>query len=221
VRPRPPADSGALAEAFEGLVFVGVVLEDGVEVDAAEQVLDAGAQLQHLERAAVAAEFGVDAHQLADAGAIEMRHLGQVQQDVALALGKEVVQQIVERAGLVRGNLPGNVHHGHIAIAARYGAEAHERLPGRGVSLPGQYAIPPPDCKREAKRATGPRDEKDTFYVRRILSTSKEGGFDDASIPTMKFSKNPRLPRRPPTDSCSENPAMVAICCPATRILTL
>ena len=60
-----------------------------------------------------------------------------------------------------------------------------------------------------------------SLYALLIFSISKNGGFVEESIFTMKLSKNPRRPSKPATEILSEKPAIVSTCAEPISIFTL
>src|SRR5579864_4568509 len=73
-------------ERLDGGGFVVVNIEDGVELGGFEQKQDVAGWLQELGVAALIAGAGQGANELADAGAVNVRDAGKVEDDLLLAL---------------------------------------------------------------------------------------------------------------------------------------
>ena len=73
-----------ISEALDGLVFVVVPLERGETLGDREKMLDPGSQVRQLELPVVFLDGLHASYQLAKTGAVNVGHLGQVDQDLWL-----------------------------------------------------------------------------------------------------------------------------------------
>src|SRR5581483_12434890 len=62
-----------------------------------QQIRDAPGQVEQLQAAALPAHGGIGADDLPEPGAIEVRHVGQVQHDLAVALVDQAVDLVLEQ----------------------------------------------------------------------------------------------------------------------------
>src|SRR5271170_5299656 len=79
-----------LGEGRDGGCFVVLDVEDRVELGDLEQVVDLLGEVQELQLAALVADGGIGADQLADARAVDVVDVAEVQQDKLGALGEQV-----------------------------------------------------------------------------------------------------------------------------------
>ena len=85
-----------LGEASDGVVLIGADVEDGVEAGELEKILDALREIQELDFALGAADGGEAAYELADAGAVYVIHVVEVEDNLALAAADQVVEGAAE-----------------------------------------------------------------------------------------------------------------------------
>ena len=84
-------------ERGDGGGFVVLDVEDGVELGDLEKVVDLLGEIEQLELAAAFLTRGEGADQLADAGAVDVADVSEVQQNVLGALGQRVANGIANR----------------------------------------------------------------------------------------------------------------------------
>src|SRR6185312_12345712 len=77
-------------EGLDGAGFVVLYVEDGVELGDLEQVVNLFGEVQELQFAALVTRGGVGADELADARAVNVVDVTEIEQDVLLAFGQQV-----------------------------------------------------------------------------------------------------------------------------------
>src|SRR5688572_17685198 len=107
-RGRAAKASDVRVEAANGVGLGVVGLEDGEQLRNGQQIGDSLRQAQQLEAATLTADRGVGAHDLAQAGAVDIRHFGEIEDELLAALKHHAVDLVLQ--DLV--TLP----HGHLAL---------------------------------------------------------------------------------------------------------
>src|SRR4051812_47444905 len=85
-----------LGERPDRRSFVVFHVEDGVELGDLQQVVHFLRQVKQLQFAALIADGGERAHQLADARAVDVRDFAQVEQDLLIALRDQIADRIAQ-----------------------------------------------------------------------------------------------------------------------------
>src|ERR1039457_4364188 len=115
-----------LREAADGRGFVVVHLKDGVKLRDLQQVFDALAQTEQLQLPPMVGDRGKAGNELADAGAVDIRHLAQVQQHFLMAGGGQVADGVAKSARALTESDPSTrVHYGHVAYLTGRSFNAH------------------------------------------------------------------------------------------------
>src|SRR6185312_5460294 len=83
-------DRWLAGEGLDGAGFVVLYVEDGVELGDLEQVVNLFGEVQELQFAALVTRGGVGTDELADARAVNVVDVTEIEQDVLLALGQQV-----------------------------------------------------------------------------------------------------------------------------------
>src|ERR1035438_1498077 len=94
--PRPAATPG-LFEGTDGGSFVVPDIEDGVELGDLEEVVDLLGEVEQLEFAAGVPDRGKSTDQFADAGAIDVVNVSEVQQNFFRSLSEHIVDGVAQR----------------------------------------------------------------------------------------------------------------------------
>src|SRR5450755_1692536 len=81
-------------ERFDSFSFVFLDVEHGIELGDLQKIVDVLAQIHQLKLAALVAYGGVAAHQLPDAGAIDVAHVGQIQQYAFVVFAHQIAHQV-------------------------------------------------------------------------------------------------------------------------------
>ena len=103
-------------EAANGVRLVVVGLEHRQQLGDRQQVGDALGQAEQLEAAALAADRGEGADDLAQARAVDVRHIGEVQDELLVALQHQAVDLVLEELRHPpEGHLPLQVQDGDVA----------------------------------------------------------------------------------------------------------
>ena len=90
--------------------------EHGQQLGDRQQIGDALGQVEQFHAAALTADGGVGADDLAESGAIDVRHIGQIQHDLLVALVDEAVDLVFEQlVALAKRDLALQVEHYHVA----------------------------------------------------------------------------------------------------------
>jgi|SRR5271157_1881946 len=114
---------------LEGLYcssFVVLDLEDGVELGDLQQVVNVLAEVHQLEMPALVAQRGVAAHELADAGAVDVADGREIQQDVDVVLACQLANDVAQDAGaFAQSQFADNVHDDDAIYQARAGLKIH------------------------------------------------------------------------------------------------
>ena len=88
-----------LVEAADGGGIVVKHLKDGVELGDLQQVLDALGEVEQFEGAALVSDGGETGDELTDAGAIDVVHFGEVQENLLVAAGGKFADLLAEGGG--------------------------------------------------------------------------------------------------------------------------
>jgi len=113
-----------VVEGFDGGEFVLFDVEDGVELGDVENVADFLGEAGEFEFAAGVADGGEAADELADAGAVDVGDVGEIEDDFFLALADEIADGIAKCAGgIAEDDLSGDVDDGDVGNFA--GGEFH------------------------------------------------------------------------------------------------
>jgi hypothetical protein len=109
-------------KALDGGMLVGKDFEDRKELGDLKEIVNFFCQVQELQFAAAAFDRGVAADELSDARAINIIHIGQVQQDEHALIFQQLANGFAEKgASLAQGDTPANVYDSHGAGIARSG----------------------------------------------------------------------------------------------------
>ena len=84
-------------EAADGVGFVVVGLEHSQQLRDRQQVGDPLRQVEQLEAAALPADGGVGADNLAEAGAVDVRHVFEVQHELLASLLHQAVDLVLQQ----------------------------------------------------------------------------------------------------------------------------
>src|SRR5215469_11345234 len=85
-----------LLERLDGGGFVVFHVEDGIELGDLQQIVDLLGQVQQLEFATLVLGGGKGADQLADSGAVDIVHIGQIQHDLLIAFRQQVAHRVAK-----------------------------------------------------------------------------------------------------------------------------
>src|SRR5574340_918951 len=100
------------AEAAEGGSFVRMYVENGIELGDLQQVVDFLGEVQELELAAAILDGGVSADEFADPRAVNVIHVGQIQQNVQAPFLEQRVERLAqERAAVAERDAPAHIHN--------------------------------------------------------------------------------------------------------------
>src|SRR6478609_6635189 len=117
---------GNLAERLDCAGFVVFHVEDGVQLGDLQQVVNFFGQVEQLEFAALVAHGGESADQFADARAIDIVHVSEVEQDFLLPLGQQFAHYVLQyHAAFAKSNAAAAIHDGDAVNLARTGLHAH------------------------------------------------------------------------------------------------
>src|SRR5262245_38011808 len=89
-------DLGRCREAPDRVVLVLVGLEHGQQLRNRQEVRDSLRQVQQLEATALPAHRRIRANDFTEAGAVDVRDVGEIQDDLLLALIDEAVDLVLE-----------------------------------------------------------------------------------------------------------------------------
>ena len=116
-----------LVEAVQGCGFVGVDFEDGEKFGELEEVMDLFCEMEELERAAAIFYAGVGADQLADARAIDVVHVGEIEEDEGAFVVEEFAHHLAKKgAAFPKSNATADVHDGDRLRIAICGSQSHQ-----------------------------------------------------------------------------------------------
>jgi hypothetical protein len=90
-----------VVEGFHGFEFVVADIEDGVKLGDIEDVVNLFAEIEEFEFAAGVADGGEAADEFADAGAVDVIDVGEVENDFRLAASQKIADGGAERVGFV------------------------------------------------------------------------------------------------------------------------
>src|SRR5271165_5681254 len=122
-----------LVERFYGCGFVVFHVEDGVELGDLQQIVDFFGQVEEFEFAALILGGGESADQFADARAVDVIDLAQVQDDLLIALGKQVAHSVAQNdAAFAERDATAAVYDGHAV-----------HLPTRNLHAHWEASLPP------------------------------------------------------------------------------
>lgn len=100
-----------LLEAANSGAFVAENFENGEQLRELEQVVNLFCQMKQLELAAPAFGSGISAHELADAGAVDVIHVAQIQDNLGVFIVKQAADGFAEKsAPVAQRNLSAKVH---------------------------------------------------------------------------------------------------------------
>jgi len=100
--------------------------EDGVELGDLEQVMDSFGEAEELELALLAGDRGVAIDEFADAGAIDIADLAQVEEELLIASGDEVANGIAEkRRAFPEGDTADGIDYGNVTHLAGCETSTH------------------------------------------------------------------------------------------------
>src|SRR5262249_40580543 len=85
-----------LLERFDGGSFVVFHVENGVELGDLEQIVDLFGEVEEFQLAALVLGRGESTDELADAGAIDVVHFGQVENDLLVTFREQVTDGITK-----------------------------------------------------------------------------------------------------------------------------
>jgi len=113
-------------KAADGLGFVIMHFEHGVELGDLEQVVDSFGEAEELELALLAGDRGVAIDEFADAGAIDIADLAQVEEEFLVARGDEVASGIAEkRRAFPEGDAADGIDYGNVTHLAGCKTSTH------------------------------------------------------------------------------------------------
>src|SRR5580698_10673369 len=136
---RPPS-----LEAAHGAAFVGLHVEDGEEARDLQNVVNALGEMQQLEFAAGATHGGEPANQFADAGAIDVVDVGEIEDDFFLAAIGHLADGFAQGgAAFAERNFAAEVDNRHFADLPAGALESHGNLTDSFYS---DWCLPFPEC---------------------------------------------------------------------------
>src|ERR1700722_8279416 len=116
----------ALAEGLDRAGFVVFHVEHGVQLGDLQQVMNFLGQVEQLEFATLITHGGEGADQLANARAVDIVHIAEVQQNLLLSFGKQVANYILEDdAAFAEGDPAAAIHDGDAVNLTCTGLHAH------------------------------------------------------------------------------------------------
>src|SRR5579871_4676445 len=141
-------------ERFHGVKFVVFDVEDGVELGDVEDVFDLLGEIEQLEFAAGVADGGEGADQFADPGAVDVIHLGEVQDDLLLAFAEQIPDGGAEIVNLIaEDDTSAQVQDGDVRHFAGIDGERHGSA-GMVVGAAGQVKFKGLPRERQGDRTT-------------------------------------------------------------------
>jgi len=118
---------GGLLIAVDGGPFFGLNVEDGVEPRDLEDVVDALGQVQEFQLAAGGADSGESADQFADAGAVDIVHVGEIQQDLLFSRGDQFLDGVAEgRASFTESDSTTEIDDRYATVVPNCSMKGHE-----------------------------------------------------------------------------------------------
>ncbi len=103
---------GRLLETAQGAALVGVNVKDGVELCELKQIVHLLGQVEKFQLAAAAFRGRESADELADAGAINVIDVREIEHDFGAFVVKQAADRLAQQgAALAQGNLSAEVHH--------------------------------------------------------------------------------------------------------------
>src|SRR5215468_10515439 len=115
-----------LAERLYGGRFVVFYVENGVQLGNLQQVVNFLGEVEQLEFAALVFHGGVGADQLADARAVDVIDVTQVEKDLLVAFAKQVAHGIAQNyAAFTEGDAAAAIHDGDAIDLTSAGLHAH------------------------------------------------------------------------------------------------
>src|SRR5579885_3162449 len=107
-----------LAERFDRGSFVIFHVEDGIKLRNLQQIMDLLREVEQLKLPTLIADRRKCAHQLSDAGAVDISDITQVQQDLLLALAQQLTDLVAQHdAAFAERDTSAEVHDGHAVNA--------------------------------------------------------------------------------------------------------
>ena len=95
----PGEDGGSAVERSQGLLFVGVDVEEGGELGDLHEVVDSAGEVEEFEGAGAGAGGGVGGGEFADAGAIHVVHVAEVEDEFPGAGVEGILDGVAEGNG--------------------------------------------------------------------------------------------------------------------------
>src|ERR1700684_1864873 len=129
-----------VVEGFYGGEFVVFDVEDGIELGDVEDVVNFLGEVEELEFASSVADGGEAGDEFADAGAVDVVDIGEVEDDFLFALRDEFVDSGAESADLrAEDNAAVDVKDGDVGDFASVDCQGHDRYTtGMLVRVQGQ-----------------------------------------------------------------------------------
>src|SRR5690348_965517 len=114
------------AEAACGGIFIGKNFEDGEELGDLQKIVNFFGEMEKLQFAAAIGDGGVAADEFADAGAVDVIDVGEVEQDGGAAVVEQLANGFAEQcAAVAEGDFAAHVHDRDAADIAICGLECH------------------------------------------------------------------------------------------------
>ncbi len=109
-------DPCRLLEAADGGSLVGKNFEDGEELCDLQKVVNFFREVQKFQFATLAAHCGVGADEFADAGAVDVIHVCEIQNDIGVRFVNELANRFAEHgAAIAEGDAAAGVNDGDCA----------------------------------------------------------------------------------------------------------
>src|SRR6185295_1958913 len=125
-----------LREAANCGGFVFKNLKNGVELGDLEQVLHALVQVEQLQLPTLVSYCRKSGHEFSNAGAIDVGHVGQIEENLFLPLAHLLAQCFAENAGpFPQSNSSHSIHHAYITHLASCQFYTHGNEPPCTVNL--------------------------------------------------------------------------------------
>jgi hypothetical protein len=119
--------SEEIVEGLNGVEFVVANVEDGIELGDVQDIPDLLGEVEELEFAARVADRSEAGNQLADAGAVNKIHAGEIKDDLLLILSDEAVNRLAESVEFVAENdTAANVEDGDAADFSSNDLQGHD-----------------------------------------------------------------------------------------------
>src|SRR5581483_7600712 len=122
--------------------FVVLHVEDGVQLGDLQQVVHFLGEVEQLEFAALVADAGESADQFADAGAVDVINVSEVEQDLLVALGDQVADGVAQdHAAFAEGDTSAQIYDCDSIYLSRAGLHTHWEASLRSAAAPGTCLI--------------------------------------------------------------------------------